>query len=147
MKQTLRDTFTERNIISLSLLQVNQADYVDQEVAVATFLFTHEEGPWIQDIPIVKAMSLVVTEKSKLVPKNPAKFRWWFEYQEGYPVVISGVFRVGRWKRGHTGEIVENYPYIEVSEAREVGDDDPVWKAHATNGEQTDSSDGDKPPN
>jgi hypothetical protein len=129
------------------MLQGNQEDYVDQEVAVATYLFTHEEGPWIQDIPIVKAMSLVVTEQSKLVPKDPAKFRWWFAYQIGYPVVISGVFRVGRWERVHSGEIVENYPYIEVSEAKEVGPDDPVWKAHATKAEQAGRGDGDKPPN
>ena len=138
----------DRKVISLSFLQGNQAAYVDHEVAVATYLFTHEEGPWIGDNlkkPLVDTMSLKVTEQSRLVAKDSAKFRWWYEYQEGCPVVLSGIFRVGRWKIGHE-RFIENHPYIEVSQATEVGADDPSWKSHATKGEAA-PSDGEEPPN
>ena len=138
-----------REVISLSFLQGNQAAYVDHEVAVATYLFTHEEGPWIGDNlkkPLGDTMSLKITEQSRLIAKDSAKFRWWYEYQEGYPVVLSGVFRVGQWKIGHE-RFIENHPYIEVSQAIEFGADDPAWKTHITKGEQAGASDGDKPSN
>jgi len=132
------EAYLDRKVISLSFLQGNQADHVDQEVVVATYLFTHEEGPWIGDNlknPLADTMSLKINEQSRLVAKDSAKFRWWYEYQEGYPVVLSGVFRVGRWKIGHE-RFIENHPYIEVSQATEVGADDPFWKSHTTRGEQ-----------
>jgi hypothetical protein len=106
-------------------------------VAVATYLFTHEDGPWIGDDlkkPVVDTMSLKTTEQSKIVAGNSSKFRWWYESQEGYPVVLSGTFRVGRWKVGHE-RYKENHPYIEVSQALEVAIGDPSWNSHVTKGE------------
>jgi hypothetical protein len=129
----------------LDFLRANQKVYVDQEVSVATYLFTHEEGPWIAESlekPLWDGMSLKIADSSQIIAKNSSQFRWWFEYQEGYPVVLTGVFRVGRWETAIRDHYKENHPYIEVAKAREVGNEDPAWKTRRTGGEQAGSSNG-----
>lgn len=105
-------------------------------MTIATYLFTHGEGPWVGDNPkepILNGLSLKVNEASELVAADSSEFRWWFEYQEGLPVILSGVFRVGDWSKH--GRLVENHPYIEVASAKEVGTNDAIWRSNKTGGE------------
>lgn len=123
--------------ISLEYLDSHQEEYLDRDVVVAAFLCTHEEGPWIASnprIPFAYSMSLEITKSSEILAKNPTRFRWWFEAQDGYPVILSGVFR-RRDKKTSFG-VSHNHPFIEVSQAREVGADDPVWASFKINSEQ-----------
>jgi hypothetical protein len=131
-------------VLSLDCLRANQEDYVDQEVTVATHLFTHEEGPWIADNPekpLWDGMSLKIADTSRIIAKDSSQFRWWFEYQEGYPVMLRGVFRLTD-KILPFGEVKKNHPCIEVSQAWEVSIDDPQWKASRSNREQAGTSNG-----
>jgi hypothetical protein len=139
-----KETPSHRDVLSLNFLRANQGDYVDQEVTVAAYLFTHEEGPWLADNlerPLADGMSLKITEASKLITKESSLFRW-FEYHEGCPAILSGVFRIGRYET-MINHYKENHPFIEVSQAMEVSTEDPAWKnrvskgeAGSTNGEQ-----------
>jgi hypothetical protein len=131
-------------VLSLDFLRANQEDYLDQEVTVATFLFTHEEGPWIADNPekpLWDGMSLKIGDRSRIIAKDSSQFRWWFAYQEGYPVMLTGVFRLTN-KILPLGEVKKNHPCIEVSQALEVAIEDPEWKASRSNREQAAPSNG-----
>lgn len=144
-KPLSEETPNQREVLSLDFLRANQKDYVDQEVTVATYLFTHEEGPWIAESlekPLWDGMSLKIADTSQIIAKDSYRFRWWFAYQEGYPVILTGVFRVGRWETAIRGHYKENHQFIEVSQAREVSNEDPAWKTRKTEGEQTSSSNG-----
>jgi hypothetical protein len=130
---------SQREVVSLDFLRANQKDYVDQEVTVATYLFTHEEGPWVAESlekPLWNGMALKIGDTSRIIAKDSSRFRWWFEYQEGYPVILTGVFRVGRWKTTIRDHYKENHPFIEVSQAREVSYEDAAWKTRKAEGEQ-----------
>jgi len=120
---------SDTKILSLEELRGGQRDYLDREITLAAYLFTHEEGAWVGDYPdrpLVNYMSLRIGEDSELVSASLSRFRWWFEYQEGYPIILTGIYRIGDWKKhGHT---IKNYPFIEVTRAVEVGIDEPDWK-------------------
>lgn len=134
----LKNTANNTPVISLAELRMNPQDYLDREVSVATYLFTHEEGPWIGDYtdkPLLDTLSLKTSESSELVAANSSQFRWWFVYQKGYPIIISGVFRVGDWMKH--GQVFKEFPYLEVAKAREVGSDDEIWSSKKTNGLQS----------
>jgi hypothetical protein len=136
----------QKDVLSLNFLRANKENYVDREVTVATFLFTHEEGPWLADNlerPLVKPMSLKITEASKIIAKDSLRFRWWFGNEENFPVLLTGVFRVGRWETIIRDHYKEHHPFIEVSQAVEISTEDPVWKTRVTKeGEQASSSNG-----
>lgn len=134
----VKTTANNTPVISLAELRMNPQDYLDREVSVATYLFTHEEGPWIGDHldkPLLNTLSLKSSESSELVAANSSKFRWWFEYQDGFPIIITGIFRVGDWM-AH-GQAIKDHPYLEVAKAREVGSDDEIWSSKKTNGLQS----------
>lgn len=85
-------------------------------------------------------MSLEITESSEIIAKNLAQRRWWFEAQDGYPVILTGVLR-RQDRKGPFGKVY-SHTFIEVSQAREVGVDDPVWSRFKINREQAGTSDG-----
>ncbi len=104
----------------------------DQEITVAGYLFTHEEGAWIgSDIksPLENTLALSVPSLSKISSKDPKRFRWWFSREEGFPALIKGTLRIGEFKNA-LGIISKNHPWIEVSHATEVDVYDPRWTDH-----------------
>jgi hypothetical protein len=80
-------------------------------------------------------MSLEIKESSEIIAKDPTQFRWWFQDQgDGYPAIVSGVLR-RQDRKLFTGETYSK-TFIEVSKAREVAVDDPVWAGFKINREQ-----------
>jgi hypothetical protein len=136
--------------ISLEYLDAHQKDFVDQEVVVAAFLCPHSEGPAIASnpkIPFKYSMGLVVAESSVIVSKDLTRHRWWYQdEEEGFPVILSGVFRIqDRKSRIPMDERIFRNPCIEVKRAEEVAIDNPVWSASRNKREHAVPSDGHKP--
>ena len=124
-----REMENTSNILPLAELQKHSADYKDQKVTVAAYLFTHEEGPWIGSelkSPLKNAMSLVISESSQLSSGDPDHFRAWYHWEDGFPALITGTLRIGGLKIAH-GPTLKNEPWIEVSHAVEVEITDQRW--------------------
>lgn len=123
------DAEEDSKVISIPELIANKDSYLNREISIATYLFTHEEGAWIADDPnkpLWDSVGLKITEESELIGADPSQFRWWFQYQPGYPIIISGIFRVGDWT-AH-GQVIRNHEYFEVASAREVSAENKTWK-------------------
>ncbi len=118
-------------IISRENLKEIESLAIDQEVTVSGYLFTHEDGPWLAsdlDRPLRDVLSLKISEESKIASKDESQPRWWYKYDEGFPVLITGTLRIENYKEGGRG-IRINHPYMEVSIAQEVDVSNHDWKS------------------
>ena len=122
---------TEGKVVSRDDLIGKELFYADKKITVSGYLFTHEEGPWLASDPsrpLVNVLTLKISDESKIVPKDKSQYRWWYEYQDGYPVLVSGHFRVGDYTTS-AGKSKINHPYLEVAIAQEVDSSNPEWRS------------------
>lgn len=120
-----------QRIISCEDLKGKELVLANQEVTISGYLVTHEEGPWLvsdPNRPLFNALTLKISDVSKIIAKDESRPRWWYESQDGYPVLISGVFRVGDYDESKMKPKM-NHPYLEVSVAREVDTNNLEWAA------------------
>lgn len=120
-----------KEVVSREDLNGKELLYVNKQITISGYLFTHEEGPWLAtdpSRPLVNSLTLKILDDSKIIPKNESQHRWWYEYQDGYPVLVSGVFRVGDYTTS-AGKVTINHPYLEVAIAQEVDASNPEWRS------------------
>jgi len=163
--QKREDKNSTANVVSLHEALKNKDKFKDKPVVLAAYFVTHFEGPWIcaengdwrkrlQTTLSVKNLAsakFLVTPatRSRILSKvgNPADGRELTEevigslalhfggYENGVPALLTGTFRVGDFSYPN-GLNLKDHPYIELTEIREVGADNPQWKAAQPKGEQ-----------
>lgn len=103
--------------ISIDELFLNREKHLNKKVIVLGFLFTHEEGPWLESKPgstVKNILKLTVSEDFQLEDPEGRKIRW-FEYSpEGRDVKISGVFSVEREKLSSLDGHFRDKPQVRV---------------------------------
>lgn len=115
--------------VSFNVLTANGESYLNKDVVVVGYLFTHEEGPWIGNDPkepLFRLLGLEIKEGAKITSRDPAHFRNWYHYEKGFPALTTGILR--RHPDADSANPNAKKFYLEVSSCREVDLSDPGWK-------------------
>lgn len=112
----------EVETVPLSTLINRKKYYEGKKVIVSSYLFPHEEGPWLApDLskPLENTLALQITNESVLVPLNKTSSLWWFESHVGVQAVVTGVLRMRNIEKVKD-HMIYDQPYLEVIAAKEI---------------------------
>ena len=153
-------------VVSLHELLARQKKYKDHKVTIAAYFVTHVDGPWIgaerddswKRLETTLSLKNVDKTKFKLIGTSRSRIRAFVgpdadgkpypdavidslalhfgDFKGGMQCLITGTFRVGHYSYP-SGFSLENHPFIELEEIKEVDAGDPRWKAAQPKGEQS----------
>jgi hypothetical protein len=116
------------DVLSIDELFVDKEKYLNKEISVSGYLFTHEEGPWLASkpgSPIKNILRLIVSEDFQINNPEGRQIRWFQYDSKGKAVKISGFFSIEIEKLPLDGHFRKK-PQIRVSGVKFQADPDTL---------------------